>query len=322
MNPNSSKWVLVCAFGLLAAFFMPWFQLMGAGMSGYGLGKLGSYGNYVWIVPVLAGATILVTFMRNNNRWLGALSGIVPLGFLAFLLARLGAENGSDATRGAVQVAGQVFSIGAWLTVLFSIGIVVSALVQMPSTMKRGWLVALVVLSAVLITGGGCAGGTRAQLVKRREAVQRSWAALDLRLQRRNERIGGMLESIRPLVSDQPALSAVAEAQSRFADDTPARGIQAGRAMDAALAGLLAARENDPRLRGDGRVGQFLDELVGDENLLSAERSRYNAQARTFNRSLTQFPTMLFAGALGFSQSPVYEVDQAGAAPRVTFGSR
>ena len=40
MNPQSSKHVLVCACGLLAAFFMPWFQLLGLGVSGYNLDEL------------------------------------------------------------------------------------------------------------------------------------------------------------------------------------------------------------------------------------------------------------------------------------------
>lgn len=52
------------AFGLLAAFFMPWFQLFGVGISGYNLSKLGAYGNYAWAIPILTGATILVSSLE------------------------------------------------------------------------------------------------------------------------------------------------------------------------------------------------------------------------------------------------------------------
>ena len=72
MNPKSSKVVLVFAFGLLASFFMPWVQFFGVGMSGYNLGRLGSYGNYAWIIPILVGVTILLTYSGVNNRNIGA----------------------------------------------------------------------------------------------------------------------------------------------------------------------------------------------------------------------------------------------------------
>lgn len=52
------------AFGLLAAFLMPWFQLFGVGISGYNLSKLGAYGNYAWAIPILTGATILVSSLE------------------------------------------------------------------------------------------------------------------------------------------------------------------------------------------------------------------------------------------------------------------
>lgn len=136
MHPKSSQAVLICAFGILAAFFMPWIQLFGAGMSGYNLGRLGSYGNYAWIIPILAGGTILVTFSGASNRVLGALTGIVPLGALAYALIRLSSEGGADAARGVLEIAQQVFSIGIYLTVIFSLAILVAAGRESSSTLK------------------------------------------------------------------------------------------------------------------------------------------------------------------------------------------
>ena len=40
-------------------FFMPWIEFGGVGASGYSLAKLGSYGNQAWLIPILAGATLL-----------------------------------------------------------------------------------------------------------------------------------------------------------------------------------------------------------------------------------------------------------------------
>jgi len=133
MNPKSSKPVLVCAFGLLAAFFMPWVQFFGVGMSGYNLGQLGSYGNYAWVIPILAGATILLSFTGASNRGIGAVSGIVPLGAILYGLARIAGKGGGRATQGVMEVAGHVLSIGAWLTIIFSVGIIIAALVKTPA---------------------------------------------------------------------------------------------------------------------------------------------------------------------------------------------
>lgn len=129
-----SRPVLACAVGLLAAFFMPWIQLFGTGMSGYNLGRLGSYANYAWIIPMLVGATIWISLSGANNRVLGAVSGIVPLGAILYVLTRLGVAGGSDATSGAMNMAGRVLGIGAWLTIVLSIAIIIAALVPADAT--------------------------------------------------------------------------------------------------------------------------------------------------------------------------------------------
>jgi pSer/pThr/pTyr-binding forkhead associated (FHA) protein len=132
MNPKSSKLVTICAAGLLAAFFLPWVQLFGVGVSGYDLGKLGSYGNYAWIIPILAGAAILVSISGASNRGIGALAGIVPLAAIGYGLLRLSRDGGIDATRGVLELAGHVLSIGAWLTIILSISIIVAAATHVP----------------------------------------------------------------------------------------------------------------------------------------------------------------------------------------------
>lgn len=130
MRSESSKPVLICAVGLLAAFFMPWVQLFGVGISGYNLGQLGSYGNYAWVIPILAGATILVGYFGVNNRAVGAIAGIVPLSAIFYALVRIAGEGGGNATKEVLDVAGHVLSIGAWLTIIFSVAIIIAALVR------------------------------------------------------------------------------------------------------------------------------------------------------------------------------------------------
>ena len=123
LNPKSSKQVVFLSAGLLVAFFLPWVQFFGLGASGYNLGQFGSYGNYVWIVPILSGGTIWVSIAGLNNRPFGLATGVVPLiGFL-YVGSQLTSELGSG--------WGQALSIGAHLTILFSVAIIVAACVPL-----------------------------------------------------------------------------------------------------------------------------------------------------------------------------------------------
>jgi len=133
LNVHSSTPVVVCAVGLVAAFFLPWIRIFGVGISGYNLGQLDSYGNYAWIIPIVAGITIVLSFIEVDNRAVGAVAGIIPLGAILYALVRVGLDGGIEAMKVALQLAWQAFSIGAWLTIVFGIAIIVAALVQTPA---------------------------------------------------------------------------------------------------------------------------------------------------------------------------------------------
>jgi len=121
IHAHSSKVIVACAFGLLIAFFLPWFQIFGVGVSGYNLGQLGSEGNYAWIVPIAAAVTILLSLTGVNNRIAGAITGLIPLVAILYVLVRLGTGVGVEAIQGFLQVTWQVLAIGGWLTILLSI---------------------------------------------------------------------------------------------------------------------------------------------------------------------------------------------------------
>lgn len=119
--------VLIAAVGLLVAFFLPWFQLFGFGISGYGIARLGSYGNLAWAIPLLAGTTIVRSLTGHNARLIGMITGIVPIAgtvsFLYLLAQEVGAPAG-ELLEGAVHL----FSIGAYLTIILGVVMLVTAL--------------------------------------------------------------------------------------------------------------------------------------------------------------------------------------------------
>src|SRR5258705_11835977 len=100
--------------------------------------------------------------------------------------------------------------------------------------MKRGGLVALAVVALLLLVVGGCVVGNYNRLVTANEAVKQSWAQGDNQLQRRNDLIGNLVETVKGTASQEQAVfGANAEARARMAGaKTPEQGQPAGPGRD------------------------------------------------------------------------------------------
>lgn len=190
--------------------------------------------------------------------------------------------------------------------------------------MKRGGLlVVLAVVAVLLISLGGCVVGNYNRLVTGRETVDQRWAQVDNQLQRRNDLIGSLVETVKgTAVQEQEVFGQIADARSRLAGArTPAEGVAAGQAMDSAIGRLLVIVENYPQLRSNEAFLQLMDELSGTENRLATERMRYNEQVQSYNIMVKRFPTNVFAGVFNFRDAPYYQVPEgARQVPKVDFG--
>jgi LemA protein len=189
--------------------------------------------------------------------------------------------------------------------------------------MGKGLLITLVVVAVLLVGVGGCVVGQYNSLVTAKEAVSQRWAQVDNQLQRRNDLIGNLVETVKGVaVQEQEVFGAIADARARMAGArTPAQGIEAGRAMDSALGRLFVVIENYPQLRSSEAFLQLMDEVAGTENRLSTERGRYNTEVQGYNTMIKRFPTNLYAAMFNFAESPYYEIpDEAREVPKVDFG--
>jgi LemA protein len=189
--------------------------------------------------------------------------------------------------------------------------------------MRRGSLIAIVVVALLLVGGGGCVVSNYNRLVSTRESVSQRWAQVDNQLQRRNDLIGNLVETVKGTATqEQEVFGAIADARARMSGArTPQEGIAAGQAMDTALGRLLVVVENYPQLRSNEAFVQLMDELAGTENRLATERMRYNEEVQGYNVLVKRFPTNLFAAAFNFDESPYYQIPEAArTVPRVDFG--
>jgi LemA protein len=187
--------------------------------------------------------------------------------------------------------------------------------------MKRG-MVLLVIVVLALLGFGGCVAGNYNSLVGKKADVENKWAQVNNQLQRRNDLIGNLVETVKGAAGqEQEVFGDIARARAAMSGArTPQEGIAAAQGMDSAIGRLLVVVENYPQLRSMESFTQLMDEVAGTENRIATERGRYNDTVRDYNVAVRSFPMNLFARMFGFAESPMYPVpESATAVPKVDF---
>jgi LemA protein len=155
------------------------------------------------------------------------------------------------------------------------------------------------------------------------EAINAQWAEVQNQLQRRNDLIPNLVETVKGYAAHESSVfKDIAEARSRLlAAKTPEETIQAANQQTSALGRLLAVVENYPQLKADAQFNRLMDELAGTENRLSVARMRYNEAVQAYNTQRRKFPSNVTAKMFGFKEHPYWEVPpEARQAPKVNFG--
>jgi len=186
--------------------------------------------------------------------------------------------------------------------------------------MNRRRLLALAAATlASMLTLPGCGYNT---LVKQNEAVDAAWSEVQNQLQRRNDLIPNLVNTVKGFAQqEKDVLIKVTEARSRVAGaGTPQEAMQASNELSGALSRLLVVVEQYPQLKSDQNFLRLQDELAGTENRLSVARMRYNEQVQGYNAQVKSFPTNLMAKMFGFDARPYFEApESARAVPEVKF---
>jgi LemA protein len=186
--------------------------------------------------------------------------------------------------------------------------------------------VLLVVVALVLIVAlmfGSMYVGRRNQMAIKKEAVNASWAQVDVVLQRRADLIPNLVETVKGFATqEQTVFGEIARAREGYMNATsPADKIAANSKLEASLAKVLVLTENYPQLRSNENFLRLQDELSGTENRIAVERRRYNEVVQDYNTYISLFPNSFIAGMSGFTRNDAYFKTEEGArqAPKVNF---
>jgi LemA protein len=160
------------------------------------------------------------------------------------------------------------------------------------------------------------------RFVSQEEAIKAQWAQVQNQLQRRNDLIPNLVETVKGYATHEESVyKDIADARSRLlAARSPEETIQAANQQTTALGRLLAVVENYPQLRANEQFNRLMDELSGTENRIAVERMRYNEAVQAYNTSRRQFPANVTARLFSFKEYPFFEAPpEARQVPRVNF---
>ncbi len=164
---------------------------------------------------------------------------------------------------------------------------------------------ALVVVGWLILTYNG--------LVQRRMRINEAFAQIDVQLKRRHDLIPNLVNAVKGYMEfEQDVLTKVTEARAN-AIAAGARGpveqAAAENALTAALRSLFAVVENYPQLKANENVLALQEQLTTTENQISFSRQHYNATVMDYNTAIATFPTVLIAGAFGFTKRDFFEAE-------------
>ena len=194
-----------------------------------------------------------------------------------------------------------------------------------------GVVVLGIILSVVVLVAVGV--GSYNRLVGLSQGVEKQWAQVQNVYQRRADLIPNLIATVSgaanfeksTLVEITQARASVGKVQvdANQALNDPAKFAefqQAQAGLSSALSRLLVVVERYPDIKATANFQELQAQLEGTENRIAVERGRFNDAAQAYNTAIKRFPTLLFAGLMGFKEKPYFAaVTGAEKPPKVEF---
>jgi LemA protein len=159
--------------------------------------------------------------------------------------------------------------------------------------------------------------------IRRRNQVDNAWSQIDVQLKRRLDLIPNLVETVKGYAAhERETLEAVINARNAAisAPDEPGPQAQAEGALSGALRQVFALGEAYPDLKANQNFLALQEELTATEGRVAYARQFYNDSVLDYNNKILQFPSVVFAKMLNFTERDYFEAE-AGAhtAPTVEF---
>src|SRR5262244_2854873 len=180
-----------------------------------------------------------------------------------------------------------------------------------------GGLVVVLIVIALII--GMFFWGSYNRLVRLQQAVDQTWAQVQNVYQRRADLIPNLVNTVSGAANfEKSTLVEVTNARASVGrvqldpnkaptDAAQLQEFQAAQGqLGNALSRLLLVVERYPELKANQNFLSLQAQLEGTENRISVERGNFNKTVQDYNVAVRSFPTVLFAGMLGFPPKPFF----------------
>jgi len=187
--------------------------------------------------------------------------------------------------------------------------------------LSLGWLIVLaiiVILVVFLVL-------TYNRLVTLRQRLKEAFSDIDVQLKRRHDLIPNLVETVKGYAAHERGVFDEVTQARAGAIAAGAQGPQQRAAAEDMLTGalrsLFAVAEAYPQLQAVQEFKDLSENLRDTEDKIQFARRFYNGQVRDYNTALQTFPTVLLAGAMGFTASEYFEVEAPSdrEVPKVSF---
>lgn len=159
-------------------------------------------------------------------------------------------------------------------------------------------------------------------LINHRNRVENAWSQIDVQLQRRNDLIPNIVETVKGYAGhEKSTLNEVTQARANMANASTVQEIaEADNQIKGALKSLFAVSEAYPELKANQNFIQLQEELSETEDKISYSRQFYNDTVLKYNNLCQQFPSNIIANIFHFKKSEFFEARQESrSVPKVEF---
>jgi LemA protein len=191
--------------------------------------------------------------------------------------------------------------------------------------------VGLLVLGVIVLAAS--AGLSYNSLVRKSQEVDKQWAQVQNVYQRRADLVPNLVNTVSGAANfEKSTLTEIVQARAAVGqvnvnpNQAPNNPLelekfqQAQQQLSSALGRLLVVVERYPELKANSNFLNLQAQLEGTENRISVERGRFSDAVQVYNTAVKRFPTVLFAGMLGFKEKPYFTAREgADRPPEVKF---
>ena len=178
------------------------------------------------------------------------------------------------------------------------------------------WIIAIVVLVILYLIS------LYNSLIRANVRVDNAWAQIDVQLQRRNDLIPNLVESVKGYAAHEKStfVEVINARAGALKARTPSEISDSEEAISKALGKLLAVAEAYPDLKANSNFMQLQQELANTESRISFARNYFNESVQMFNTKIQTFPTNFFAKQMSFKKREFFEADVASrTSPKIKF---